>query len=109
MVFIKTNYVFLSLIFIIFFIIIDFFPHSPTSRDIWSKFLSFESQVGDLASIIKVEKRRMSTMEKVGVLVMLVLSKLNIDIEIMYVFQKRKYFSSLLLLSLPQYYIGFKL
>jgi len=35
------------------------------STDIWSKFLSFESQVGDLASIIKVEKRRMSTMEKI--------------------------------------------
>jgi len=27
------------------------------SRKIWSKFLEFESNVGDLASIIKVEKR----------------------------------------------------
>ncbi|XP_005107016.1 cleavage stimulation factor subunit 3 [Aplysia californica] len=35
------------------------------STDIWSKFLSFESQVGDLASIIKVEKRRTSTIEKI--------------------------------------------
>jgi len=35
------------------------------SLDIWSKFLTFESQVGDLASIVKVEKRRTSTMEKI--------------------------------------------
>uniref|UniRef100_A0A0B7AJR0 Suppressor of forked domain-containing protein n=2 Tax=Arion vulgaris TaxID=1028688 RepID=A0A0B7AJR0_9EUPU len=35
------------------------------STDIWSKFLSFESQVGDLASIIKVEKRRSSAIEKI--------------------------------------------
>lgn len=34
-------------------------------RDIWSKFLAFESQVGDLASIVKVEKRRAQTIEKV--------------------------------------------
>ena len=35
-------------------------------RDIWSRFLAFESQVGDLASIVKVEKRRAQTIEKVG-------------------------------------------
>ncbi|KAI8772672.1 cleavage stimulation factor subunit 3-like [Biomphalaria glabrata] len=35
------------------------------STDIWSKFLLFESQVGDLASIVKVEKRRASTIEKI--------------------------------------------
>lgn len=34
-------------------------------RDIWSRFLAFESQVGDLASIVKVEKRRAQTIEKV--------------------------------------------
>ena len=27
-------------------------------RDIWTRFLDFESNVGDLSSIIKVEKRR---------------------------------------------------
>ena len=37
-------------------------------RDIWSRFLAFESQVGDLASIVKVEKRRAQTIEKVNVL-----------------------------------------
>ncbi|XP_041351773.1 cleavage stimulation factor subunit 3-like [Gigantopelta aegis] len=35
------------------------------STEIWSKFLAFESQVGDLASILKVEKRRAQTIEKV--------------------------------------------
>ncbi|RUS90701.1 hypothetical protein EGW08_001505 [Elysia chlorotica] len=35
------------------------------STDIWSRFLSFESQVGDLASIVKVEKRRTTTIEKI--------------------------------------------
>ncbi|KAK7107878.1 cleavage stimulation factor subunit 3-like [Littorina saxatilis] len=35
------------------------------SMDIWSRFLAFESQVGDLASIVKVEKRRAQTIEKV--------------------------------------------
>ncbi|XP_076467376.1 cleavage stimulation factor subunit 3-like [Babylonia areolata] len=35
------------------------------STDIWSRFLAFESQVGDLASIVKVEKRRAQTIEKV--------------------------------------------
>ena len=37
-------------------------------RDIWSRFLAFESQVGDLASIVKVEKRRAQTIEKVKIL-----------------------------------------
>ncbi|KAK6169592.1 hypothetical protein SNE40_020613 [Patella caerulea] len=35
------------------------------SIGIWSKFLAFESQVGDLTSIIKVEKRRTQAIEKV--------------------------------------------
>ena len=34
-------------------------------RDIWSRFLAFESEVGDLASILKVEKRRSQAIEKV--------------------------------------------
>ncbi|KAL5010433.1 hypothetical protein ScPMuIL_012738 [Solemya velum] len=35
------------------------------SIEIWSRFLAFESQVGDLASILKVEKRRGQAIEKV--------------------------------------------
>ncbi|XP_052243901.1 cleavage stimulation factor subunit 3-like isoform X2 [Dreissena polymorpha] len=35
------------------------------SIDIWSRFLAFESEVGDLASIIKVEKRRSQAIEKI--------------------------------------------
>ncbi|XP_071113458.1 cleavage stimulation factor subunit 3-like [Haliotis cracherodii] len=35
------------------------------STEIWSKFLAFESAVGDLASILKVEKRRAQAIEKV--------------------------------------------
>lgn len=35
------------------------------SIDIWSRFLAFESEVGDLASILKVEKRRSQAIEKI--------------------------------------------
>ncbi|KAL3882786.1 hypothetical protein ACJMK2_029149 [Sinanodonta woodiana] len=35
------------------------------SIEIWSRFLAFESEVGDLASILKVEKRRAQAIEKV--------------------------------------------
>ena len=34
-------------------------------REIWSRFLAFESEVGDLACIQKVEKRRAQAIEKV--------------------------------------------
>ncbi|XP_064627330.1 cleavage stimulation factor subunit 3-like [Lineus longissimus] len=34
------------------------------SREIWSQFLDFESNIGDLASILKVEKRRAQVIEK---------------------------------------------
>ncbi|XP_074649592.1 cleavage stimulation factor subunit 3-like [Tubulanus polymorphus] len=34
------------------------------SREIWGKFLDFESNVGDLASILKVEKRRAQIIEQ---------------------------------------------
>ncbi|XP_003741616.1 cleavage stimulation factor subunit 3 [Galendromus occidentalis] len=34
------------------------------SLDIWNKFLEFESQIGDLTSILKVEKRRAAAIEK---------------------------------------------
>lgn len=34
------------------------------SIEIWSRFLAFESEVGDLASILKVEKRRSQAIEK---------------------------------------------
>ncbi|THD21781.1 Cleavage stimulation factor subunit 3 [Fasciola hepatica] len=35
------------------------------SRLIWARFLQFESQVGDLASILKVEKRRLQSLESI--------------------------------------------
>ncbi|KAH0550208.1 protein suppressor of forked isoform X1 [Cotesia glomerata] len=34
------------------------------SVDIWNRFLEFESNIGDLASIVKVEKRRSAVLEK---------------------------------------------
>jgi hypothetical protein len=37
-------------------------------RDIWNRFLEFESNIGDLASIVKVEKRRSSILGQVGTL-----------------------------------------
>ena len=33
--------------------------------EIWNKFLEFEANVGDMASIVKVEKRRAQALEKV--------------------------------------------
>jgi len=36
------------------------------SIDIWNKFLDFESNIGDLASVIKVEKRRGGALEEAG-------------------------------------------
>ena len=36
------------------------------SWPIWSEFLSFESNVGDLASLMKVEKRRFNAFESVS-------------------------------------------
>ncbi|KAG5444096.1 Cleavage stimulation factor subunit 3 [Clonorchis sinensis] len=38
---------------------------SERARVIWARFLQFESQVGDLASILKVEKRRLQALETV--------------------------------------------
>ena len=35
------------------------------SHEIWNRFLEFESSVGDLASILKVEKRRTQVVGKV--------------------------------------------
>ncbi len=34
------------------------------SREVWDRYLEFESQVGDLASILKVDKRRREALEK---------------------------------------------
>jgi len=34
-------------------------------RDIWNRFLEFESNIGDLSSILKVEKRRSAIFGKV--------------------------------------------
>lgn len=36
-------------------------------RDIWNRFLEFESNIGDLASIVKVEKRRSGVLSQVSV------------------------------------------
>ena len=35
------------------------------ARDVWLRFLEFESVSGDLASILKVEKRRLQTYKEV--------------------------------------------
>lgn len=34
-------------------------------RDIWNKFLEFECNIGDLQSIVKVEKRRSEVLSKI--------------------------------------------
>ena len=36
------------------------------SLEIWNKFLEFESNIGDLASVVKVERRRAAVMEEAG-------------------------------------------
>ncbi|KOB77022.1 Protein suppressor of forked [Operophtera brumata] len=46
------------------------FSHIPdlapeSSVDIWNRFLEFESNIGDLVSIVKVEKRRQAQLEKI--------------------------------------------
>ncbi|XP_023339992.1 protein suppressor of forked [Eurytemora carolleeae] len=40
--------------------------NAEESVDIWNKFLDFESNIGDLASVIKVEKRRAAALVEVG-------------------------------------------
>lgn len=47
----------------------DFFSPSVTVypffyREIWARFLAFESNIGDLASILKVEKRRFTAFKE---------------------------------------------
>ena len=39
---------------------------SGDSLEIWNKFLEFESNIGDLASVVKVEKRRATVLEECG-------------------------------------------
>ena len=39
---------------------------SSDSLEIWNKFLEFESNIGDLASVVKVEKRRATVLEDCG-------------------------------------------
>lgn len=34
-------------------------------RDIWNRFLEFESNIGDLQSVVKVEKRRSEVLSKI--------------------------------------------
>lgn len=36
----------------------------PLYREIWARFLAFESNIGDLASILKVEKRRFTAFKE---------------------------------------------
>lgn len=39
---------------------------TPTlSVEVWNRFLEFESNIGDLSSIVKVERRRSAVLEKV--------------------------------------------
>lgn len=37
------------------------------SVDVWNRFLEFESNIGDLSSIVKVERRRSSVLETVRI------------------------------------------
>jgi len=39
------------------------------SLEVWNKFLEFESNIGDLASVVKVEKRRAGILEEAGIAV----------------------------------------
>merc|ERR550532_3938718 len=39
------------------------------SLEIWNKFLEFESNIGDLASVVKVERRRAGILEEAGIAV----------------------------------------
>jgi len=59
---------FINLIFIIF-------------REIWNRFLEFESNIGDLSSILKVEKRRTAVFGKV------IYKKLCTDIKYKLIFE----------------------
>ncbi|MGH0154910.1 UNVERIFIED_CONTAM: hypothetical protein FKN15_037551 [Acipenser sinensis] len=36
----------------------------PTYKEIWARFLAFESNIGDLASILKVERRRFTAFKE---------------------------------------------
>lgn len=38
---------------------------SQLSVDVWNRFLEFESNIGDLSSIVKVERRRSAVLETV--------------------------------------------
>lgn len=42
---------------------------SQLSVDVWNRFLEFESNIGDLSSIVKVERRRSSVLETVTPLI----------------------------------------
>lgn len=42
---------------------------SQLSVDVWNRFLEFESNIGDLSSIVKVERRRSSVLETVTLLI----------------------------------------
>lgn len=39
---------------------------SQLSVDVWNRFLEFESNIGDLSSIVKVERRRSNVLQNVS-------------------------------------------
>ena len=39
------------------------------SLEVWNKFLEFETNIGDLASVVKVERRRAGILEEAGIAV----------------------------------------
>lgn len=39
---------------------------SELSIDVWNRFLEFESNIGDLSSIVKVERRRSTVLQNVS-------------------------------------------
>lgn len=44
---------------------INYFAYFCYFSEIWNRFLEFESNIGDLQSIVKVEKRRSAVLEKI--------------------------------------------
>lgn len=41
---------------------------SELSIDVWNRFLEFESNIGDLSSIVKVERRRSTVLQNVSLI-----------------------------------------
>ena len=43
----------------------EYFIVTLSLREIWDKFYEFENNIGDLTSLLKVEKRRYETLEEI--------------------------------------------